>query len=218
MRASSTPALYMPAQPRCGCADVGRVQARGPLEARGPQKVYTGVTLPTHLPDQSCEKFRCFRRGRVTAGRGPRTMRTYDEASAAFDHWMNGFHTVRAKHQSADLHDSLPKGAVLTVVYHEAVDVFRNLRQFTITGSPPLRPWRKRIPRLPRSGTPRGKRGCRLALPCTCGAIRSRRPAAFRAVQRCAHRLDTILRGDCPEWGCGTDRWSCLSRRQSPAR
>ena len=52
-------------------------------------------------------------------------MRTYDEASAAFDHWMNGFHTVRAKHQSADFQDTPPKATgPCTVAGHEAVDVF----------------------------------------------------------------------------------------------
>lgn len=52
-------------------------------------------------------------------------MRTFDEASAAFDHWLTGFHTVRPKHQSAVLDDAPKKAVVPSIVAgHEAVDVF----------------------------------------------------------------------------------------------
>ena len=52
-------------------------------------------------------------------------MRTYDEAGEAFDQWMIGFQTGRARHQSTDLHDGPAKvAAPCTVSGHEAVDVF----------------------------------------------------------------------------------------------
>ena len=52
-------------------------------------------------------------------------MRTYDEASEAFDHWMNGFQAGRPRHQPTDVKDSPSEIAEQYMVPgQEAVDVF----------------------------------------------------------------------------------------------
>ena len=52
-------------------------------------------------------------------------MRTYDEASAAFDHWISGFQTSRLRHQLSDVKGPPAQPAVQHMVPgQEAVDVF----------------------------------------------------------------------------------------------